>query len=196
MNPTTDPDPARPSPPTRSARPLISVSWSPAAKREYSRLEEMPTRAALGAVARKAARLALRTAPSRLPLPEQAASLQELSLALDVSIVSDEEIMKLNATHRGKNKPTDVLSFSQLEGESMPFATEEILLGDLVISVETAVRQARELKHSLEQEMTFLTIHGVLHLCGYDHDTSSKRRTMWKQQDKIVQLFSSPKPKP
>lgn len=99
-------------------------------------------------------------------------------------------MQQLNASFRGKNKPTDVLSFCQLEGEAMPFAGEEILLGDVIISIETAARQARDLNHSMERELGFLLVHGALHLCGYDHDTAARRRIMWQKQDTIVESLN------
>ncbi|MDH4100076.1 MAG: rRNA maturation RNase YbeY, partial [Nitrospirota bacterium] len=74
----------------------------------------------------------------------------------------------LNRDYRGKDKTTDVLSFSMHEGEAIP--GEETLLGDVVISLPVAERQAAEKGHSLEQEVTILLIHGILHLLGYDHE--------------------------
>ncbi len=80
-------------------------------------------------------------------------------------LTDDTGIAALNRTWRGKNKPTDVLSFSQVEGEGAPASA----LGDVVISVETAARQARRAGTSLDQEMRRLLVHGVLHLLGHDH---------------------------
>lgn len=218
---STDPDPDRTSRPKRAQ---ISLNWSPDAKREYEKIRadqsgeadsreadsgngstlseiplpgEVPTRTALNALARRAVRQTLAHAPFKLPLPDSIASDDAEDapvFAVDVSFVSDAEIHELNSSHRGKNKPTDVLSFSQLEGELMPFEMEELLLGDVIVSIETAARQARELKHSLSHEIAFLLAHGVLHLCGYDHDTSARRRAMWKQQDEIVRLLNLGEP--
>jgi len=198
---SSEPDPERSTPqqPT-SQRPQISISWTPAAKAEYSRLgtdavPASPTRAALNALAKRAIFQTLQDAPPKM---EALANLENPAFSLDVSFVGDSEIQELNSQHRGKNKPTDVLSFSQLEGEWMPFGEfekgEEILLGDLIISIETAVRQAAELKHDLTHEIAFLAAHGVLHLIGYDHDTASRRRAMFALQDEIVAtLESAPK---
>jgi len=80
---------------------------------------------------------------------------------LDVTFVSKGEIRALNKRHRGISKATDVLSFP-LE--------EELHLGDVVICIEIATAQAKEYGHSLEREIAFLTLHGILHLLGYDHD--------------------------
>ncbi len=115
---------------------------------------------------------------------------RSLSYSVDVSLLGDDEIAALNRDYRHKNKPTDVLSFSLWEGEEIFDSTiiesEELPLGDLVISIETAARQANDLKHSLEREMEFLAVHGALHLLGYDHIRATDRRTMWKQQEEIV----------
>jgi len=91
---------------------------------------------------------------------------------VSISIVSDNEIKKLNAFYRRKNKPTDVLSFSMIEGLELPFSSPA--LGDVVISIDTATRQAKEYKVNLYQELLRLLIHGLLHLLGYDHEHVSK----------------------
>ena len=111
--------------------------------------------------------------------------------ALDVSFVDDAEIHVLNRDYRGKDRPTDVLSFPQWEGETFDFGEGPIALGDLVISIETAWRQARELGHPLESELDFLTIHGTLHLLGYDHVTAVERRRMWRWQEALFGATST-----
>jgi len=105
----------------------------------------------------------------------------ELSLAL----VSDDAIAELNAAHRGKHGPTDVLAYSLVEGAHAARRGE--LLGDVVIAVGVASRQARELGHSLNDELLRLLIHGVLHLLGWDHERTreaqrmqAKERALWK----------------
>jgi len=84
-----------------------------------------------------------------------------------ILLTSDEEIRSLNKRFRGLDQPTDVLSFPACEG-GLP---EDGHLGDVVISVETARRQARSLERTLRQEIDFLLLHGLLHLLGYDHET-------------------------
>lgn len=91
---------------------------------------------------------------------------------MSVVLVDEEQIQQLNLEYRGFNKPTDVLSFAQEDGEEMFPEIDEIpfrLLGDIVIAVDIANEQANRYQHSLEREMAFLTAHGVLHLLGYDH---------------------------
>jgi probable rRNA maturation factor len=146
--------------------------------------------------------MALQTAPPRYPELKKHLNLipaEGRSLHVDVSLVDDPAIHDLNRDFRHKDKPTDVLSFPQWEGEvfAFPFPGEledeaedlEVTLGDMVISIETAARQAGELRHSIQQEMAFLTIHGVLHLLGYDHQTDSQRKTMWRWQEDIFEKW-------
>ncbi|MFQ5671362.1 MAG: rRNA maturation RNase YbeY [Acidobacteriota bacterium] len=85
---------------------------------------------------------------------------------VSVLLTGDREIRNLNRRYRGLDAPTDVLSFP---GESRPDG--RVNQGDLVISVETARRQCRRHRHSLDQEIRILLIHGFLHLMGYDHET-------------------------
>lgn len=86
---------------------------------------------------------------------------------VSIMFVSDEEMKYYNQTYRGVPEPTDVLSFP-LEGLT-PEGKRN--LGDIIVSLETASRQAEELGHSLEQEVKILLIHGLIHLLGYDHTT-------------------------
>ncbi len=102
-------------------------------------------------------------------LAEQALAAIDLAEAeLSIVLCSDAFIRPLNRDWRGKDAPTDVLSFAQQEGEAI--LEDDPVLGDLVISVETAARQAAELGHSLDEELGVLLVHGLLHLLGYDHE--------------------------
>lgn len=92
---------------------------------------------------------------------------------LSVLFCDDAFIQKLNASYRGKDKPTDVLSFSAREDISSFVPGES--LGDLVISLPTARAQARRFGVSLSKEITRLLVHGILHLYGYDHERVSKK---------------------
>lgn len=89
---------------------------------------------------------------------------------LSVAFVSDKRIKELNKIFRDKNKPTDVLSFPY-EPDQYDFLETENFLGDIVISLETAQKQATENSLTLEHEIKQLILHGILHLCGYDHET-------------------------
>ena len=113
--------------------------------------------------------------------------LGESESELSVLLCNDELMQKLNRDYRKKNKPTDVLSFPLRDDHS----PEEKMLGDVVISVETAVRQAKRRGRTIRQEVTHLLIHGILHLCGYDHNTSKKEVFMHRMSKKIEQIFTS-----
>ncbi len=102
---------------------------------------------------------------------------------LSIVFCDDDFIQKLNKDYRGKSEPTDVLSFP-IDEEN--FEPEIRLLGDIVISTETAVRQADSLKHPPMLEIVFLLIHGLLHLHGYDHIQKLQRRRM---RDREVTIF-------
>jgi probable rRNA maturation factor len=94
--------------------------------------------------------------------------------------VTDPEIHTLNRQYRGKDKPTDVLSFP-LADELQP-----LLLGDVVISVETAARQAQQRGHALRGELQTLLIHGILHLLGYDHEVSRSEAIRMRRKEREV----------
>jgi probable rRNA maturation factor len=103
----------------------------------------------------------------------------ELHAELSVALVDDRAIEELNHTYRGNNRPTDVLAFAMREGEPVPrIAGEPELLGDVIISVPTAARQATQARRPLLDELTMLLAHGLLHLVGYDHQTDAEERVM------------------
>ncbi|MBI5816744.1 MAG: rRNA maturation RNase YbeY [Nitrospinae bacterium] len=109
-------------------------------------------------------------------------SLELGNTELSVLVTGDKEMWGLNLRYRGKDKPTDVLSFSQTEGEFGDI--EPGVLGDVVISVDTAQRQADEKGHSLQREMDILLIHGILHLAGYDHEKGRSEAAKMKAKEK------------
>lgn len=106
---------------------------------------------------------------------------------LSILLCDDPVIQALNKDYRNKNAPTDVLSFSMNEGDT-PVPMPQ-LLGDVVISVETARRQALDLGHSLLDEVTSLLIHGILHLVGHTHDTPEEEHKMFSKAAALEQLF-------
>jgi probable rRNA maturation factor len=108
---------------------------------------------------------------------------------LSLVICSDKEIRKLNKFYRYKDKATDVLSFSQIEGEARGSGGQ--ILGDIVISSETLKRQAIEYGVTNYEELCRLLVHGILHLCGYDHEKVSKNEKlkMEKLEDTILSLL-------
>ncbi len=106
---------------------------------------------------------------------------------LSIVLCDDAFIHPINKDYRAKDKPTDVLSFSQREGE---FAfQDDNILGDVIISVETAQRQAKERKHSTENEIKILLIHGILHLLGYDHIEDNEAEVMQKKERELLSLL-------
>ncbi len=110
---------------------------------------------------------------------------------VSVTFVDDAAIHELNREHRGVDRPTDVLSFPQFEGDEKPPEGIPYVLGDLVVSVETARRQAVEYGHTEEREITFLLVHGFLHLLGYDHETPEEESEMRQQQRILLERLGS-----
>ena len=104
-------------------------------------------------------------------------------IEVSVRFCDDEEIAALNAQWRGKPEPTDVLSFAQFDP---PLPTWAPTLGDVVISVDTAARQAKTHGHSLGDEMVILLVHGLLHLLGYDHVDAEQRAHMAQAEQRFL----------
>ena len=107
---------------------------------------------------------------------------------VSVSFVRNAEIRNLNKIYRQKDRVTDVLSFPLgLNGKyDINKETGYALLGDVVISLETAMRQAEMYGHSLEREIGFLTVHSMLHLLGYDHETSPLEERQMREKEETV----------
>lgn len=111
---------------------------------------------------------------------------------LSILLTDDKQIKILNRDYRKKNRPTDVLAFAMREGSGGHLAGR--VLGDVIISLETAERQAPQFSRSSAEEVTFLLAHGLLHLLGWDHDTDAKERAMTKETKKLcVAAASAPK---
>ena len=91
--------------------------------------------------------------------------------ALAILVTDDDELRRMNHQFLGIDEPTDVLSFPDEADDWVQGIAEDPLLGDIAISLPTAKRQALAIGHSLEAEMSHLLVHGILHLCGYDHVT-------------------------
>lgn len=110
---------------------------------------------------------------------------------VNVVIVDSQYMQELNYIYRGIDKSTDVLSFAlnerQAEEPDYQNPEDNHLLGDIVICIGEVISQAEELGHSLEREWTFLTVHGMLHLLGYDHEEEAERAFMFSLQDKIME---------
>jgi probable rRNA maturation factor len=122
---------------------------------------------------------------------------------VSVTLVDDEAIRELNRDYRGIDAPTDVLSFSQLEGTPIPAGAlppdYPVPIGDIVVSIPRMRRQAVDYGHSEERELGFLLVHGLLHLLGYDHEDSWDARVMRAAEEDILAsacLTREPKPGP
>jgi probable rRNA maturation factor len=112
---------------------------------------------------------------------------------VDITIVDDEEIHQLNRDYRGVDRPTDVLSFALDEDdEDEPELLEGQLhlLGDIIISAETATRQAEEFGHGLEREIVYLAVHGLLHLLGYDHMVEEDKVIMRAKEEEALRAIN------
>lgn len=110
---------------------------------------------------------------------------------VSVALVDNPYIQELNNIYRGKDCPTDVLSFAMNEStEDEPDWSDELeeveVLGDIIISMEKAISQAGEYGHTVDRELAFLTTHGVLHLLGYDHEEEADRVVMRAREDAIL----------
>lgn len=108
-----------------------------------------------------------------------------LDYEVSVSFVTKEEIHGLNREYRGVDRSTDVLSFP-LDEEDEVFGEMDVLLGDIVISMETAMEQAEEFGHSLMREVVYLTVHSMFHLMGYDHETDEEKQVMRGREKTVL----------
>jgi probable rRNA maturation factor len=116
------------------------------------------------------------------------------SATLSLSFVGDRAIRTLNLAHRGFDRPTDVLSFPLYETASVPLgrprgAEPERLLGDVVISLDAAQRQARAYDATLRAEVERLLIHGILHLLGHDHEEAGERARMVRAERRLAKAI-------
>ena len=121
----------------------------------------------------------------------------DFPLEISVTITNNEEIREINKEQRNLDKPTDVLSFPMLFWEKPEVLQEPlsdadydmetglVYLGDIVISIEKIKEQAEEYGHSFERELFYLTIHGILHLFGYDHMIDSDKKIMRRKEEEI-----------
>ncbi len=122
---------------------------------------------------------------------------------VNILFTNDEEIKEINKEYRDIDKTTDVLSFPAIDYvtpgdfgglednivECFHPETGELLLGDIVISVDKAIQQAEEYGHSIEREIAFLTAHSMFHLFGYDHMEEEDRRIMEEKQKSVLELL-------
>lgn len=115
-------------------------------------------------------------------------------IEVSVTFTTDAAIREINAQYRGIDQSTDVISFAleEVTEDEVAIIHQQgmpTILGDIVISVETAKRQAKEFGHDLQREISFLALHGFLHLLGYDHETEADEVKMFGRQKEILDSF-------
>lgn len=114
---------------------------------------------------------------------------------ISVVITNNEGIREINRDHRNIDEPTDVLSFPQYDFDAPTVFSEElyepVMLGDIVISKERLIAQAEEIGHLFEDELSYLTVHSVLHLLGYDHMEEQDKKIMRQHEKKIVKEINN-----
>lgn len=112
---------------------------------------------------------------------------------VSVSLIDDESIQTINRTYRRIDRPTDVISFAFLDNEpeknEILVSDREVVLGDIYISIERAIEQAKTYGHSEKREFLFLFVHGLLHLLGYDHENEEDEKAMFELQEKILKSY-------
>jgi len=109
---------------------------------------------------------------------------------VSIVFVDDAYIRGLNKQYRGIDRPTDVLSFAMREGEPILGVEDEIILGDVVISLQAAERQAKKYGHSFRREAAYLAVHGILHLLGYDHRGKEEKNVMRDKEEEILSALN------
>jgi probable rRNA maturation factor len=111
--------------------------------------------------------------------------IQNSNKTINLFIISDDKIKKINAKFRAQNKETDVISISYLESRQFP---KEEVIGEIFISIDTAKEQAKKNHITLDKELSFLFIHGILHIFGYTHKTEKEYKTISDLTEKILKL--------
>ncbi len=107
-------------------------------------------------------------------------------LSLDFVFCDDNFIHKINKEYRGYDRSTDVISFALFCDDPNSVNLEDINLGEIIVSVDTAKKQALKAKHSLKKEIYYLISHGILHLLGFDHQTQQEYNFMVDVQNKVI----------
>jgi probable rRNA maturation factor len=138
-------------------------------------------------IQKSARRAGIKIAPIRRAIEKTLEGEDQTNAEVSVLLVTNARIRELNLLYRGVDSPTDVLAFAMNEGEFPGLHPQ--LLGDIVISVEMAEKQARDAEHGLMREMSLLAIHGTLHLLGYEDETASGRARMRRCERKYLEYL-------
>lgn len=110
-------------------------------------------------------------------------------IELSIAVVDDAEMAELNSRYRGKEGPTDVLSFG-CDDPCAAEGDEPITLGDVIIAPDVAVRQAEEYGNTIEDELNLLVVHGILHLLGYDHESDDEAAAMQERERALLSAYA------
>ena len=109
------------------------------------------------------------------------------NVEFNIIFIDNPRIHEINLTYRGVDRPTDVISFALEDNKTIDLGVR--LLGDIYISIDKANEQATSFGHSLRREISFLVVHGLLHLLGYDHMTEEEEKVMFAKQEELLQKF-------
>ena len=109
------------------------------------------------------------------------------NVEFNIIFIDNPRIHEMNLTYRGIDRPTDVISFALEDNKTIDLGVR--LLGDIYISIDKAKEQATSYGHSLRREISFLAVHGLLHLLGYDHMTKEEEKVMFQKQEELLQKF-------
>ncbi|HIT22217.1 MAG TPA: rRNA maturation RNase YbeY [Candidatus Scybalousia intestinigallinarum] len=109
------------------------------------------------------------------------------NVEFNIIFIDNPRIHEMNLTYRGVDRPTDVISFALEDNKTIDLGIR--LLGDIYISIDKAKEQAVSYGHSLKREISFLAVHGLLHLLGYDHMTEEEEKVMFTKQEELLQKF-------
>ncbi len=107
----------------------------------------------------------------------------------NIIIVNEDKIHELNKEYRNIDRPTDVISFALEDDEKMILPSDIRILGDIYICIEKVISQSKEYNHSFERELTFLAVHGLLHLLGYDHMNKEDEKVMFSKQEEVLSRY-------
>lgn len=118
-----------------------------------------------------------------------AMEMEKVEAELNIIIVNDDYIWKLNKEYRHIDRPTDVITFALEDDDICKLPAGARVLGDVYISIDTAKRQAEEYGHGLERELSFLAVHGFYHLLGYDHQTEEEAKIMFGKQEEVLEKY-------
>ncbi len=109
------------------------------------------------------------------------------NVEFNIIFIDNPRIHEMNLAYRGVDRPTDVISFALEDNKTIDLGVR--LLGDIYISIDKAKEQANSYGHSLKREISFLAVHGLLHLLGYDHMTKDEEKVMFTRQEELLQKF-------